>query len=181
MTETSPHWISLAIMAVIIPLVLFLRFRSMSKVRPFKPQWLWVVPALYAVFAGFIYYYFPPHGLGWLYALFGLLAGAALGWWRGKLTHIMLDPQTRTLSQKASPAAMIFIVVLIIARVGSRSLLAQPGGSLMHGSAMLVTDVLVAFAIGFLAVQRLELYLRSRRLLTVATDSAAQVSGAGQA
>ncbi len=176
MTDMPTHWISLAIMAVVIPLVLFLRFRSMSKVRPFKPQWLWVVPALYAVFAGFIYYHFPPHGLGWLYAVIGLLAGTALGWWRGKLTHIMVDPQTGTVSQKASPAAMIFIVVLIIARIGSRTVLAQTGGSVLHGSTLLITDILIAFAIGFLATQRLELYLRSRRLLADHADSAALVA-----
>jgi Protein of unknown function (DUF1453) len=169
MNDGAPHWLSIAMPAIIIPVVLFFRFRSMGKVRPFKPQWLWVIPTICTLAAIALYVALPPHGLTWLYAALALCAGSGLGWWRGKLTHIMVDPQTGDLSQKASPAAMIFIVVLIAARFASRSLLGGSSGNALHGPTMMVTDILVAFAVGFLVTQRLELYLRARRLQAVPT------------
>jgi len=41
-------------------------------------------------------------------------------------------------------------------------------GGLFHMSPATLTDILVAFALGLLAVQRLEMFLRARRLLAEA-------------
>ena len=79
--------------------------------------------------------------------------------------QIHVDPETHTLNQKASPVAMIFIVVLIAVRMGAKSILEGGGGTGFHVSTLLVTDVLIALALGLFATTRLEMFLRARRML----------------
>ena len=89
--------------------------------------------------------------------------GGAFGWRRGALMRIQVDPETHALNQQASPAAMLFIVVLILVRKG----LQFEAGSLGFSVAFL-TDVLMVFALGLLTATRLEMFLRARRLLAEA-------------
>ena len=159
------QWISYAITAVIVVVVLGLRMRGMSRMRKLRLETLWVIPAIYFAFAAVMFYEFPPTGLGWLACALALLAGGAIGWQRGKLMRIHVDPETHTLNQRASPAAILFIVVLIAVRFGAREMLANGGGAGLHLSTMLVTDVLIALALGLFAATRLEMYLRAKRLL----------------
>jgi hypothetical protein len=85
------------------------------------------------------------------------------------MMQISVDPENSSLTQKASPAAMLFILALIALRIGSRLFVAQDSGADgLHGSALLVTDVLIAMALGFLSAQRLEMYMRAKRLLAQA-------------
>lgn len=60
---------------------------------------------------------------------------------------------------------MIFIVVLILVRMAAKSVLASGGGTGFHVSTILVTDVLIALALGLFAATRLEMFLRARRML----------------
>jgi membrane protein CcdC involved in cytochrome C biogenesis len=166
MNHPNPQasWISFAISAVVILVVLALRMRRMGKERPLKIEQMWIIPALYLGVAGFMFWRFPPAGLMWVAVLVALGVGAALGWQRGRMMHITVNPQTHEISQKASPAAMLFIVVLIFLRMGAREAAAM-GGPGFHIDLASVTDVLIAFALGLLATQRIEMYLRARRLL----------------
>lgn len=166
--QTQPtNWIYLAIMAIVIPTVLYFRFRSLAKERPLKPERLWILPAIYSIFVAVFFASLPPHGLGWLYAGLALAVGLALGWQRGKMMHITVHPENGTLNQKASPAAMIFIVVLILVRSATKVMVGTTGGDGLHGTALLVTDILIALALGFIVAQRVEMYLRAKRLLAV--------------
>jgi len=151
----------------IVLLVLALRMRRLTRERPLKVEWLWVVPALYVAIAGFTFWSIPPAPMTWAIAAAALLAGAALGWQRGRMMHIKVDPETHEISQKGSLAAMAFIVVLILIRMGARNAetLGIPG---MHFDVMAMTDVLIAFALGMLTMQRVEMFLRARRLLEAA-------------
>jgi len=157
--------ISYVITGVVVVLVLTLRLRGMSRLRRLRLETLWIVPAIYLIFAGMMFYQFPPSPIGWAISAAALLVGAAIGWQRGKLMQIHVDPETHALNQKASPAAMIFIVVLIVVRMGAKSILASGGGTGLHVSALLVTDVLIALALGLFATTRLEMFLRARRML----------------
>ena len=157
--------ISYVITGVVVALVLALRLRGMSRLRRLRLETLWIVPAIYLIFAGAMFYQFPPSPIGWAISAAALLAGAAIGWQRGKLMQIHVDPETHTLNQKASPAAMIFIVVLIAVRMGAKSILEGGGGTGFHVSTLLVTDVLIALALGLFATTRLEMFLRARRML----------------
>ena len=156
----QPSWIQYAITLGIILVVLAFRMRRMGQMRPLKLETLWVVPAIYLAVAALMFVQLPPTGWVGIASAIGLVAGAAVGWQRGRMMHIHVDPETHALNQKASPAAMMFLVVLILVRMAGRSLLGSEGVS----PAML-TDPLIAFALGMFTLTRVEMYLRAKRLL----------------
>ncbi|RYD47837.1 MAG: DUF1453 family protein [Sphingomonadales bacterium] len=168
MNTASPQgWLSYVIPAVIITIVLALRLRNVNRERPLKIERLWIVPTLYCVIAGLTFWNMPPHGMVWAYCGAALLAGAAIGWQRGKLMKISVNPETHEISQKSSPAAMLLILGLILIRSGARNAeaLGIPG---VHVDVMMMTDVLIALALGLLTATRVEMFLRARRLLAEA-------------
>jgi hypothetical protein len=153
-------WVSYAISIGIVVTVIALRMRRMGQMRPLKLESLWIVPALYLVVAAIMFYQLPPTGWVAIATAIGLLLGATLGWQRGKMMQIHVDPETHALNQKASPAAMLFLIALIAVRMLGRGLLGSEGVS----PAML-TDPLIGFALGMFSLQRIEMYLRAKRLL----------------
>lgn len=154
-------WISYAITIAIIVVVLALRMRRMGQMRPLKLGNLWIVPAIYLVVAALMFVQLPPTGVVAIASVAGLAIGAAVGWQRGKMMHIHVDPETHALNQRASPAAMVFLIALIVVRAGARSVIGETGGV----SPAMLTDPLIAFALGMFTLQRVEMYLRAKRLL----------------
>ena len=154
-------WASYAVTIGIIIVMMALRLRKAGRMRPLKLGSLWIVPVLYLAVAAMMFVQLPPTGWVAIASSIGLLIGAAVGWQRGKMMHIHVDPETHALNQKASPAAMLFLVVLIVVRMLARGVIGAEGGL---GPAML-TDPLIAFALGMFTLQRVEMYLRARRLL----------------
>jgi hypothetical protein len=161
--QSQPHqsWISIAVTVAIVGIVLALRMRTMGRMRPLKLETLWVVPALYLVMAALMFWSFPPKGWVAIASAAGLAIGAAVGWQRGKMMHIHVDPETHALNQKASPAAIIFLVALIVVRSGARAVLGETG----NVSPAMLTDPLIAFALGMFSLTRLEMYIRAKRML----------------
>jgi membrane protein CcdC involved in cytochrome C biogenesis len=155
------NWISLAITIGIIVIVMGLRMRRMGQMRPLNLNSLWIVPALYLVVAALMFFQLPPTGWVAIASAAALAVGAAVGWQRGKMMHIHVDPETHALNQKASPAAMIFLIALIVVRTTARSVLGQESDI----SPAMLTDPLIAFALGMFSLTRLEMYLRAKRLL----------------
>jgi len=159
--------ISYVVTIVIVSFVLALRMRRLSQTRPLKLEWLWVVPAIYALIAAGMFASYPPTSQGWAFSALALVIGAGIGWQRGRMMHIEVDPETHVLNQKASPAAILFVIILIALRLGTRAA-AQASGSYLHLNAMAATDLLIAFALGLFVTQRVEMFLRARRLLDAA-------------
>ena len=155
------NWISIAITIAIVVIVMAFRLRRMGQMRPLKLESLWIVPAMYLVVAALMFWQLPPVGWVAIASAVALAIGAAVGWQRGKMMHIHVDPETRALNQKASPAAMFFLIALIIVRSAARGILGQDSGV----SPAMLTDPLIAFAFGMFTLTRLEMYLRARRLL----------------
>ena len=157
-------WISYAVTIGIVVVVMALRIKYQL---PGQMHFfgigiaLWGWRAVYAVVAGLMFFSLPPVGWVAVASLAGLAAGAAVGWQRGKMMRIEVDPETHALNQKASPTVMFFLIALIIVRAGARSLL----GAENHVSPAMLTDPLIAFALGMFTLQRIEMYLRARRLL----------------
>jgi hypothetical protein len=154
-------WISYGIAAVVIVIVLAIRLKRAGVARPLKIGRLWIVPAIFGALTVFVFAQAPPEGLGWLICAAALALGAAAGWQRGRMMHIEVDPDTRALKGKQSPLAVLFILVLIVARSALRAVLQTTGAI----SVTTLTDALIAFALGLLTMQRLEMYLRAKRLL----------------
>lgn len=163
----APTWVTYAITAVVIAVVMALRWRRMRQVRPLKIEQLWIVPAIFAVAAATTFAVTPPHGLAWLFCLFALVLGAALGWQRGRMMLLAVDPATHRLNQTGSPAAMLFLIALVVVRTVARSAATMRGG-VLGLDPIAVTDMMMALALGLFAAQRMEMYLRGRRLLAEA-------------
>ena len=153
--------ISYIITAIIVGLVMVLRFRSMGRARRLNLNTLWIVPAILGVVFAVSMAENPPHdALGWLWLALAAAIGALLGWRRGKLMRIHVDPETGTLNQTVSPAALLFFVLLIVARQGLRYEAASQGINILK-----ITGIMMAFAIGLLGATRIEIYTRARRIL----------------
>ena len=171
MQPQPTSWLQYAIPAAIIFIVLALRLRRMRNAQRLRLETLWIVPALYGGVALLMLASQPPHGIvAWALVLLALLIGAAIGWQRGRTIRITVDPETHQLNQRASPLTMLLLVGLILFRAGLRSI-AMTEAAAWHLSAALITDVFVAMVVGLLALTRLEMYLRGRRLLDEARRS----------
>jgi len=157
-------WAATLLPFVIVAVVLALRLRSMGRERPLKPSTLWVVPAVYLLVAGSMLFELPPPPTGWALAVLGLVIGTAFGWYRGRFIHIERNAETGELRQRASPIAMLLIVALIVLKLGARAVFGESAAT-QPGSALLLTDPFLGFALGLLSATRLELFLRARRLL----------------
>lgn len=149
--------------AIFIVLMVF-RLRRMSQSRRLRVEFLWITPALLIAIAVLSIVPQPPVGIEWAWLGVALVLGSALGWYRGKMMHITVDPETHALNTKASPAAMLFILLIVAARVGLRYL-ALGEANTWHVSAALIADIFIVSAVGLFGVQRIEMWLRANRLL----------------
>jgi len=148
------------IWGVAVCALIFLRLRVASRARRLRLGTLWIVPAIFAAATGFLLYEVPLHGLQLLYGAVALTVGGIVGWRRGMMMRINVDPETRTLNQQASPAAILFVIAILLARRA----FAYEAGS-MGFNVALVTDLLMLFVLGMFSVARLEMFLRARRML----------------
>jgi len=151
----------------IILLVVFLRLRRLSAGRRLRLEWLWVAPTMLLAVSALVVATARPVGADWIWMGLALIVGGALGWMRGRMMHITVDPQTHALNMKASPAALLFIVGLLVLRMALKTVALQEAGA-WRIDATLITDVFIAFALGLIALQRVEMWLRGQRLLTEA-------------
>ena len=157
----------------VIALVIALRWRRISRVQPLKLERLWIFPAILLAVTVGLFATHPPHGWAWAFCAGALGLGALLGWQRGKLMTIAVNPDTHALNQRASPAAILLIVAIIAARQGARGLAKT---QTLHLDPLAVTDVLLTFALGLFVTTRLEMYLRGKAML-----AAARAQGTGTA
>lgn len=162
---TQPELYRYGITAAVIVAVMALRFRNLGKMRRLRLETLWIIPAIYIAATAFTFARIPPPPAVWPFIAIALVIGAVVGWQRGKMMHIEVDPETHTLNQRTSAAALLFIIVIILVRNGA-GMLAQQGG--LHINFVTITDIAMAFALGMFGTQRVEMFLRARRLLAEA-------------
>lgn len=167
MHDQNPPLLSYVIGAATFAIVLFFRIRRMRRTQRLRLERLWIVPALFLALTALTFSQTPPAGTGWLWVALAFAIGCGIGWQRGRAMQIVVDPETHELNQKASPLAFLFLLGLIAIRIGLRSIAALEGEA-WHIDATLVSDALVALALGLFSTQRLEMFLRGRRLLGAA-------------
>jgi hypothetical protein len=159
-TVAQPQpWAATLVPIAVAALVIALRWRGMRQARPLRLGTLWLLPALYAVLAAAMFIERPPTPTGWGWCGAALVLGAGIGWQRGKMMRIAVDPATGALNQQGSPAALLLLLALMAVRQVAR---ASFGGG--H-TAMLATGMALAFGLGLLTATRAEMALRARRLL----------------
>ena len=161
--KLMPYIIGLPIMAT----VLFFRFRGVGQDRPLKVELMWIVPTILIVMAGLLTWVSHPVGVQWLWLVAAFAVGGAIGWWRGRLVAISVDPQTHALTSRTSQLAMLFLVALIAIRFGLRGVI-EANAAKLGMNLNLVGDIFVVFAVGLLGMTRLEMFLRAMKLLNEA-------------
>jgi hypothetical protein len=157
----QPNGIVQYLIPIAVFIVIFaLRARRMSRIRPLKLERLWVVPAIYLVIVAANFIAKPPTLAAWIASAVALLLGAALGWQRGRMMQIHVDPETHALNQKGSPWAILFLMAIVLIKMA-----VQGEGRAIGFDVMLVTDAALTFALGMFTTTRVEMYLRAKRLL----------------
>jgi membrane protein CcdC involved in cytochrome C biogenesis len=154
---------SIVIPLLVIGVVLFFRVRRMSVKRPLKLGTLWIVPAIFFVIGALTLAQFPPHGMDSAWLAVALLLGVALGWQRGRLMKIWVDPESGGLMTQGSGWALVFLVVLLALRMLLREGLVMEAnaGAIDMG---LINGLFVIFGFGLFGTQRAEMALRAMRL-----------------
>lgn len=157
--EIAPYvWVAVA-------LAVGVRLLWRSKPKRLRIERMWIVPSLILAGVALSFAVQPPPHLGlFLAETAALVVGSALGWWRGATTRITIDPETHDLTSQASMIGMALIGGVVLLRFGLRDLAWQ------HATAWRVTpieiaDVSLLFAAGLVCIQRLEMWLRARKLL----------------
>jgi hypothetical protein len=163
------HAINPGLLPYLIPIAFIaIAILRNARARNLRIERLWIAPLFIAaaVALSFSQQHMPsPLFVGVDFA--ALVVGAALGWWRGRLTNITVNPETHALTSQTSPVGMLLILVIFALRYGIR-IYAQQNASTLHASVNDVADAFLLLAVGVVCAQRLEIALRATRLLNEA-------------
>ena len=136
-----------------------------SRARRLRVETLWIMPVVIIALIGlsFAQQGVPsPLELG-LDAV-AVALGAMLGWWRGRLTNITVDPQTHQLTSRASPVGMLLILGVFAIRYGLR-MYGSEGAATLHVPVNAIADSVLVITVGLVCAQRLEIAIRATRML----------------
>lgn len=159
---------SLIIPVVVIALVILRNARA----RKLKVERLWLSPAIVMVLTIAAFASNPPPGpLGLAVDVAAVGLGALLGWWRGRASRFTVDPATHEVTSRVSPAGMLLILGIFGLRYLLRLFLGD-GASALHLTAAEITDSFLLLAVGVVSAQRLEWWIRARRMIAEAKAAA---------
>jgi hypothetical protein len=169
--------IPLAVIPVVIVLVLLRNRRK----RVLRPNLLWVMPAIVAplillgVWGSSRTAGATAFGLdAWAVLLVGAVLGGVAGWWRGKTVAIEKEPDG-SLKAQASPLGLVLVVALFAFRGVLRPLI-ESHAAQWHLNALAVTEAFLVFALALIVLQRVEMYIRARRILAGGRDPHMEVA-----
>ena len=158
--DTAGPWTYLVpIIAIVVIVMRGVRTRNLRIER------MWIMPAL--ILAGVVFSLSAqttPRFPVLVAEMFALGMGIGMGWWRGRATIISINPETHDLTSKASPLAMALIAGVFLLRFAFRDY-AMGHTEDLHVTPVEITDIFLLFAAGLVCAQRLEMWIRARRLL----------------
>ena len=139
-----------------------------SQARRLRVETLWIMPVVIIVLIGLaLSQEGMPTPLFMAIDIAALAAGAVLGWWRGRLTNITVNPETHDLTSRASPIGMLLILGIFALRYGIR-MYASQGAASSGLPVNAIADAALVVTVGLVCAQRLEIALRASRLLAEA-------------
>ncbi len=155
-------WLQTLLPLVVIGVVFAFRFRGLKNARAVNPPRMWIAPAIVTVAIGFALVAMPPAPLGWAAFVSGVVLGALVGWQRARMVHLERDPATGKVMVRQTPAGLILLIGIVAARRLIAPSGARTGGAAMTGTALIVTDGFMGFALGMMLANRFELWRRAR-------------------
>ncbi|WP_395646008.1 hypothetical protein [Terricaulis sp.] len=159
-----PNALQYMIGGAVVLLMMAFRMSRMTRQRRLRVEQLWIVPAIFTIIAVLVMVATPPALADAPWLILALALGGVVGWYRGKIMRITVDPETHALNQSASPTAVIFILVIFAIRYGVRYGLGEEAAA-WHISVNLLTDAPLLFIVGMFTLTRVEMYIRAQRLL----------------
>ncbi|WP_205478724.1 CcdC protein domain-containing protein [Sphingomonas arenae] len=149
-----------------LALVLAIRVRRPQSERPLSKRFLWLAPTLYLAAVTAMLVRHPPTLVGWFMVLGGVLTGAVIGWVRGRMFALRVDPESGLVLRRRSRAAVVLLVGVVSLRFIA-NLWVGPGTGVDPETSptLIVTDFMMGCVFGLLAVTRIEIAIRARRLL----------------
>ena len=159
----APAWVNLVPLLMIGLVVL-----RNARARTLRIERLWISPLILGALAAMTFYAYPPSGPpAYLLDAGFLVVGGFLGWWRARASHFTIDPETHVITSRVSPLGMMLILGIFALRYLVR--LAAPGeASLLHVTALDLTDAFLLLAVGLVSAQRIEWLIRARRMIAEA-------------
>ncbi len=167
---------------LMIPIMLVVVLLKNRRKRVLKPQFLWVMPAIVLPLIGLGLWgmaqnpnaaHAPFGPDAWAVLAVGGVLGGIAGWYRGKTVTIEKEPNGVLMAQ-ASPLGLILLVALFAGRSLLRDLI-EGHAAQWHLNAMAVTDAFLVFAMALIVMQRVEMYIRARRVQAGRLDSHVEV------
>lgn len=144
-----------------------------ARARTLKIERLWISPVVIMVMAILAFSHNPPPGpLGLVLDVAAVALGALLGWWRGRASTFTVDPATHVVTSKVSPVGMLLILAIFGLRYVLRGAVAGEA-SVLHVTAAEATDSFLLLAVGLVSAQRLEWWIRARRMIDEARRASA--------
>ncbi len=170
-----------ALWANLIPLVMIgiVLFRN-ARPRPLRVQRMWIPPAIVLSLTIWVFSISPPPTpFGLVLDALALVVGGLLGWWRARASHFTIDPETHVITNRVSPWGLLLILGIFALRYVLRNVMTD-GASVLHISAMEITDSFLLLAVGLVSMQRVEWLIRARRMIgkARATSASAQTASA---
>ena len=167
---------------LIIPVVLVLAVLKNRRKRELKPHLLWITPTLVTALILFgiwgmtqnprvAHVAFAP--LDWAMLAAGFAIGSYGGWWRGKTITIEKQADGKLMAQ-ASPLGILILLGVFMARRGLEALL-EGHAAEWHLNVMALTDAFMLLAVGLIIFQRVEMFIRARRIQAGQLDNHVEV------
>ncbi|HEX5006967.1 MAG TPA: hypothetical protein VFV70_07625 [Hyphomonadaceae bacterium] len=151
---------------IVIALILGLRIWRGSRARRLKVERMWIRPAIILTFLGVSIYSQPPPMAPVILAVLALVtaAGGVMGWYRGRMVKVSIDPETHALTSRASPWGMLIFLGLVVVRVAARMMLGQEHDVAGVPVAAII-DGLTLFYAGNVVGLQVEVWMRAKKLL----------------
>ena len=150
----------------VIALFMGLRIWRGSRARKLKVERMWIRPVIILVFLALSIYGQPPPMTAPVLAGLAVATaiGVAMGWYRGRMVKVSIDPATHDLTSRASPWGILIFLGLIIVRIAVRLVLREE-----HDVAgipvVAIVDGLTLLYAGNVVGLQVEVWLRARKLL----------------
>lgn len=167
--------VSYLVFLTIVALLMGLRLWRGSRARRLRVERLWIRPAFILVFLGLSIYGQPPPMTAAILAGLAIATaiGVVIGWYRGRMVKVSINPETHILTSKASAWGMLIFLGLMVVRLLTRMALRDEHDVAGIPVAAIIDGLTLLYA-GNVVSGQVEVWTRARKLLADAIAAKAK-------
>ena len=165
--QGSANWVY--VLPVLLLVIALRAWLGGTRQRNIRIERRWSLPAIFTLLVASALVRQPPplDVVTVLVLSAALAAGFGLGWLRGRLTRLTVEPETHTLKGQNSALSLVLIAGLFLVRAVGRRWVMEHAAQ-WHVSPLAIFDGFLLLALGIVLGRRIEILLRSLRLLAAA-------------